>query len=372
MHVAHINFLPPPKGLAAADVFAHWPSLADIPEAAASSGIKVSVIQAAARRERITRNGIDYHFMDVGHLKAVIDRGYQFASQLDQIKADLLHVHGLGFGEDAFAISHYLPRLPVLFQDHADRLPPWWRRPQWRRWYANAAGVAFTASEQARPFTATGVLTPRTQLFAIPESSCRFTPGDRAAARAETGLHGDPCMVWVGHLIDRKDPLTVIDGIAQAASQLPDPQLWCAFGDAPLLPELQQRLASHPQLAGRVHLLGKVTHARVQRLMQGADVFVSGSRSEGSGYALLEAMACGAVPVVTDIPPFRALTGDGDIGALWPCGNATQLVHALVRVASRRPSRAQVRKHFDDHLSFAAVGHKWANAYAQVLGREAP
>ena len=135
MHVAHINFLPPPKELAAADVFAHWPSLADIPEAAASSGIKVSVIQAAACRERVMRNGIDYHFMDVCQAKNVIDRGYQFASQLDQIKADLLHVHGLGFGQDAYAISHYLPRLPVLFQDHADRPPPWWRRPQWRRWH---------------------------------------------------------------------------------------------------------------------------------------------------------------------------------------------------------------------------------------------
>lgn len=372
MHIAQINFLPPPKELAVADVFAHWPSLTDIPDAAASSGIKVSVIQAAARRERVTRNDIDYHFIDTAQARTCIERGYQFASQLDQIKADVLHVHGLNFGEDAFAISHYLPRLPVLFQDHADRLPRWWRRPLWRRWYANAAGVAFTASELAHPFTSAGVLTTHTKLFAIPESSCRFVLGDRAAARAETGLYGNPCVAWVGHLNDGKDPLTVLEGVAQAAAQVPDLQLWCAFGSAPLLQQVQQRIASDPRLAGRVHLLGKVPHARIERLMQSADVFVSGSHAESCGYALLEAMACGAFPVVTAIPSFRALTGDGRMGELWRRGDAAQLANALRCAAGGRPSREQVRKHFDDNLSFTAVGRKWAGAYAQVLGRSTP
>ena len=51
-----------------------------------------------------------------------------------------------------------------------------------------------------------------------------------------------------------------------------------------------------------------------------ADLFVVGSHHEGSGYALMEACACGAVPVVTGIPTFRLLTGSGSIGALWTPG----------------------------------------------------
>ena len=39
-----------------------------------------------------------------------------------------------------------------------------------------------------------------------------------------------------------------------------------------------------------------------------ADLFVVGSHHEGSGYSLMEACACGAMPVVTDIPTFRLLT----------------------------------------------------------------
>lgn len=365
MHVAQINFHPAPSGVAAAEVFGQWPSLLDIPEAASGAGVRVSVIQAAAHAERVMRNGVDYRFVDTSGANTVAHRARDFAGLLDDLRVDVLHVHGLGFAEDAFAISRHLPRLPVLFQDHADWPPRWWRRSRWRQWYAVASGVAFTSTELARAFIAADMFQPGTRLFAIPESSSRFMPGDRAQARAETGLYGHPCVLWVGHLNAGKDPLTVLDGVAKAAEQLPDLHLWCAFGNAPLLAEVQQRIARDPRLTGRVHLLGKLPHAQIQRLMQAADVFVSGSRSESCGYALLEAMACGVTPIVTDIPSFRTLTGMGRVGELWPCGDAARLAEALLR-AARHTSPAKVRAHFDEALSFEAVGRQWTKAYAQV------
>ena len=366
MHVAQLNFLPAPEGLANVEVLERWHSLADIAEAAASAGTRVSVIQAAAREELITRNGIDYHFVDIRGLEVATNRGRRFASLLIDIKADVLHGHSLGFAEDAFAISQCLPQLPIILQDHADRPPRWWRRPPWRRWYAAMAGVAFTAPELARPFTRAGLFGPHTRHFAIPESSSRFSMGSRADARAQTGLRGDPCVLWVGHLNPGKDPLSVLDGVSLAAQRLPGLQLWCAFGNAPLLGEVQARIARDSQLSGRVHLLGKVAHAQVEVLMRAADLFVSGSLAESCGYAVLEALACGVTPVVTDIPSFRALIGGSRVGHLWPCGDAAQLAEALVAAAASRPSPTQVRAHFDAVLSFGAVGRQWADAYAQV------
>jgi glycosyltransferase involved in cell wall biosynthesis len=367
VHVAHINFLPAPAGRTPAEVLGQWHSLADIAEVVASVGTQVSVIQAAARADRVARNGIDYRFVDVGVAATTADRGRRLAGALAELDADVLHVHGLGFAEDAFAVSKCLPQLPLLCQDHSDRVPRWWRRPQWRRWHAATSGVAFTAPELARPFTRAGLFGPLTRLFAIPESSSRFTPGSRADARAETGLHGDPCVLWVGHLSEGKDPLTVLDGVARAVQRLPGLQLWCAFGNAPLLDEVQARIARDPQLDGRVHMLGKVVHARVEALMRSADLFVSGSRAESCGYALLEALACGVAPVVTDIPAFRALTGNGRVGHLWPCGDAARLAEALVSTVLGPSSPARVRAHFDATLSFAALGRQWADAYALLL-----
>ncbi|WP_369944562.1 glycosyltransferase family 4 protein [Xanthomonas medicagonis] len=369
MHVAQINFVRTPPGLAPAQVFAHWPSLGDISEAVASAGTRVSVIQAAHGTEQLLRNGVEYHFADAGDDE---DRRVgNVAGMVRALGADVVHVHGLEFAREACAMARRLPRLPILLQDHANRPPRWWRRGQWRQWYAAAAGIAFTSLELARGFVQAGLFAPSTRLFAIPESSCRFMPGDQAQARRDSGLHGAPCVLWVGHLSAGKDPLTVLDGVARAAARLPGLQLFCAFGSAPMRETVEDRIQRDPRLRGRVHLLGKVAHAQIQTLMRAADLFVSGSLSESCGYAALEALACGTPPVLTDIPAFRALTDCGRIGELWPCGDAGLLAEALVHAASELPAPARVRAHFDAQLSFAAVGRRWARAYAQLLEQPA-
>jgi len=368
MHVAQLNFLPAPDDLGIEALLERWPSLQDIAELVAGAGIRVSVLQAASHAERLTRNGVDYHFVDVAGTRTVASRGRRFADVLDGIHPDVLHAHGLGFVEETAVIAGHLPpALPIVFQDHADRPPRWWRRARHRRCFAKASGIAFTSLDQAQPFAAARLFGPATRLFAIPESSSRFTPGDRARARAETGLYGDPCVLWVGRLTRGKDPLTVLEGVARVAPRLPDLRLWCAFGAAPMLDAVRARIDGDPRLTGRVHLLGRVPHARIESLLRAADLFVSGSRAEGSGYAAMEAIACGVTPVLTDIPAFRALTGNGRVGHSWPCGDAARLAKALFRAASERVRPEQVRAHFDATLSFEAVGRLWADAYARVL-----
>jgi glycosyltransferase involved in cell wall biosynthesis len=362
-----LNFPPAPPGHCIPALLERWPSLADIAEIVAGSGIRVSVLQAASHAENLTRNGVDYRFVDVCGAGAARSRGRPFARALAGMGVDLLHVHGLGFVMTACAATaRRSPALPVVFQDHADRLPGWWRRPRHRRGFMTASGIAFTSLEQARPFSAAGLFPASARLFAIPESSSRFTPGDQADARAETGIDGDPCVLWVGHLAHGKDPLAVLDGIALAAPRQPNLQLWCAFATAPMLSAVRARIEGDPRLRGRVHLLGKVPHPRIESLLRAADLYVSGSHAEGSGYAAIEAIACGVTPVLTDIPAFRALTGNGRIGHLWPCSDAARLADALLAAAAERDAPQRVRAHFDATLSFEAVGGLWADAYRLV------
>lgn len=366
MHVVQANLLPVPEGRAHADILEQWHSLVDIAEIAAGSGVRVTVVQAAARDQSMMRNGIEYRFVDVAGLSSPARRSRRIADELTTIGADCLHVHGLAFAADVLALCRRLPGLPILCQDHADRPPRWSRWLSWRRCYAEIPAVSFTAAGLARPFRNAGVFGRQLEVFAIPESSSRFRPGDRGQARALTGLHGDPCVLWIGHLDPGKDPLAVIDGVAAAASRLPGLQLWMVFGTSALLEQVQDRIRAYPHLAGRVHLPGKVPHARVETLLQAADVFVSGSHSESCGYALLEAMACDTMPVVTDIAAFRALAGDGTVGRLWPCGRPARLAEALVDAWTRRAPPGRVRAHFDAELSFAAVGRLWARAYQRL------
>jgi glycosyltransferase involved in cell wall biosynthesis len=206
------------------------------------------------------------------------------------------------------------------------------------------------------------------KVFEVPESTSRFAPGDRLRARRVTALQGDPAVLWVGHLDENKDPLTVLDGIRAAARELPRLQLHCCFGTAPLLHAVEERIARDRALRPRVRLLGRVPHERVQQLMRAADLFVLGSHREGSGYSLIEALACGLPPVVTDIPSFRALTA-GTVGRLWAPRDAAALSAALRSIAPGlgETTREQVRAHFERELSLPALGRKLAAAYAEVI-----
>jgi len=363
MHVAQVNFLSAPADIPPEALPDRWSTLGLVADAVASAGTKVSVVQVAPYQHQMTRGAVDYHFVPT----TADDGGRRVATVLGDLGVDVVHANGLGFARQAHEVSRHRPDLPIVFQDHADRAPPWWRRAQWRRWYTVAAGVSFTAPELARPFIDAKLFGPRTLQFSIPESSCLFNPGSREAARVETRMHGDPCLLWIGHLVPGKDPLAMLEGVAQASERLPDLHVWCVFGTSPLLEQMQRRIASDPRLTGRVHLMGSVPHARIERLMQAADIFVSASHRESSGYALLEAMACGTIPVVTDIPSFRAITAHGAVGRLWPVGDPARLADALVAVATGAPARRAVRSLFDEGLSPAMLGRRWTDAYAQVI-----
>ena len=131
--------------------------------------------------------------------------------------------------------------------------------------------------------------------------------------------------------------------------------------------DVSQALERDPALAGRVHLLGRIGHVDMQRYMRSADLFVLGSHREGSGCALMEAMACGLPPVVTDIPSVRALTGGGEFCRLWKAGDPQSLCDALVSIGDPPALRAAARSRFDSTVSFEAIGRQFTNAYRHAL-----
>jgi glycosyltransferase involved in cell wall biosynthesis len=368
LHVAQISFFSDPQERAPEQLLRDWPTVVNVAEAAAGAGLSVSVVQASSHSQRMAGNGVSYHFLPFGDRPANGERIGHLGKLLRELAPEVLHVQGLGFSAEVLALASLAPDIPILLQDHASGPPRFWRRPLWRRALAAVTGLAFCSLEQAQPFVHAGLVAPGTRLYEIPESTSRFTPGNPLVARRTMRVYGNPLVLWVGHLDANKDPLTVLDGISQAAGTLPQLQLWCCFGDAPLREAVRSRIEADPLLRNRVHLLGCVPHERVEQLMRAADVFVLGSHREGSGYAVIEALACGLPPVVTDIASFRTLTGAGKVGALWPCGNAGELRASLLAVATQAqaPLRGAARAHFDEELSFDALGRKLAACYQNL------
>jgi glycosyltransferase involved in cell wall biosynthesis len=122
-------------------------------------------------------------------------------------------------------------------------------------------------------------------------------------------------------------------------------------GDGPERSSLD-RLARSLRLDGAFRFHGQVAPDRAEELLARADVYVSVSESDGASVALLEAMAIGVVPVVSDIPANAAWIRDERNGVLVeiePTAIADGIERAarLDRAAVSEANRSVVREHAD-------------------------
>jgi glycosyltransferase involved in cell wall biosynthesis len=127
-----------------------------------------------------------------------------------------------------------------------------------------------------------------------------------------------------------------------------------------LLEEVTRKVTTDPKAALAIRLIGKVPHEELQNWYSSADFIVSGSHYEGSGIAVCEAMSCGCIPILTDIPSFRAMSGNGRCGVIYEKGNDQDLLSALTK--SKQLNLASEKENvliqFNEELSFNAIAKK--------------
>jgi glycosyltransferase involved in cell wall biosynthesis len=353
-----------------------WPTLTDVAEAVADADSTLAVVVAADRDALVERNAVFYHFVrDPALLWPGERRPWVLPMRLGRrvrsLEPDVIHAHGFIAPIATWWLRRMLPDVPLLLQDHGGQPPSGWRAAVARHCWQTLSAACFTDPAQAQPYLDAGLLRTDLPIFGVTESSSRFSPGSCADARLQLGVHGHPCVAWVGRMNANKDPLTVLDAFARATPALPDPHLWCCYRDAPLLSDVRERISSTPALRGRVHLLGSLPHGAVEALLRASDFLMLGSHREGSGYAVLEALACGVTPVVTDIPSFRRLTDDGRVGAITPVGDAAAMARSLLQWwGTPQPDRRRIAlDHFVRELSFPTIGRQLRSVY-EALARE--
>ncbi|MEW6321764.1 MAG: glycosyltransferase family 4 protein [Acidobacteriota bacterium] len=349
--------------------------------AVAEAGASVEVVQRFTVDVALARDGVHFRFVRDGHapFPSASQRLRLVAGAVAEAQPDVVHVNGLMFPGLLRALRAALgSATPIVVQDHAGGGVPagwgraWWRRRRLRRGLAVVDACSFTALGQADDLREAGVLGDQ-RILAIPEASTSMTSPPRHEARRRTSLLGAPLVLWVGRLNANKDPLTVLAGLDRAFGALPTARAAMVFaGDESLRPAVERTIGASPTLRDRIVLVGHVGREEMPYYFAAADLFISGSRREGSGYALIEAMACGAWPVVTDIPPFQALTGQ--VGDRWTPGEAGACAAAVVRAAGRdlAAGRLRVRAEFDRRLSWRAIAARTVACYQDLAASRPP
>ncbi|HOW98389.1 MAG TPA: glycosyltransferase family 1 protein [Kiritimatiellia bacterium] len=251
--------------------------------------------------------------------------------------------------------------IPLLFPEHTPRalktrLFPLFRRVMFE--VGARADAILTVSEASRADILRSLRIPGEREARVRVVYNGVAPEYRPALRRPAP---HKTILYVG----RFDPYKNVEGLLEAFARLrsrggPAARLKIVGAPDPRYPEAPRR-ARELGLEGLVEWAGYTGGADLVDAYQQADVFVLLSRYEGFGLTLLEAMACGAPAVCSNIGALREVAGEA---ALFVDGaDPEAAADALGRVLEDRGVAAELsRKGLARAREFT-----WARAAAEIL-----
>jgi glycosyltransferase involved in cell wall biosynthesis len=209
------------------------------------------------------------------------------------------------------------------------------------------------------------------RIFSAPYSvdTERFTrAGELGRARRtllleSLGLAPEPPLVlFAAKLQPWKAPLDLV----AAMDRLDRPANLVVIGDGPLRADVERLAASRPWM----RTLGFVNQTAIGEWYGAADLFVLPSRHEPWGLTVNEAMAAGAVPIVSDAvgcgPDLVA-----DIGWIYPAGDVPALGRAIAQACEPEAltQRRALARQQSVRCGIAETARGIENAVKMVLGQ---
>jgi glycosyltransferase involved in cell wall biosynthesis len=247
----------------------------------------------------------------------------------------------------------------------------------WKR----ATRVASLSTAQTLAAREAGVPPERIVQIPVGVDTSRFTPESNPDRRRELrralGLPDvERCVVFVGAIIARKGVDLLIEAWRSVRAEDPA-ALLVLVGPVDLNDEdrdfraaLRARIDAL-SLATSVYFAGRVDD--VETWLRASDVFVLPSVSEGLPNSVLEAMASGVTPVMTDLPGISedVIRSERE-GCLLPERTPAELATALVALlpdASRREAIGiAARTRVVEEFSITARVERYCELYRGLLG----
>ena len=179
-------------------------------------------------------------------------------------------------------------------------------------------------------------------------------------------------ILYLGRIINEQKRVYIFPQIASALEKAAISFSWTIAGDGPDLLSLKNNMKSL-QLNSRVEFSGTLPYEEVGRVLDSHDVLVLTSDYEGLPLSLLEAMAHGLVPVVTDLESGIREVVDDSNGILVKANDLKGYAKAIAHLSGHREeliakshaAQERVRTEF----SVAAMTDRWLSVVSPVEGR---
>lgn len=364
------------------------PLLREVPAALASAGHEVSVVQLYPTEAAFTLEGVDYHFVR----PKLLDKGWgrveswangqawtrhspaiSAVRKVLSLKPEVAHFHRL-----TLSTALYLLQMlrggdgpAIVGQYHGGRLASGWLEHRLQVGGLNQVQKAlFPRMKTAERFLDDGLL-QESQIVVVADRSTRLTMTSRPEARRESGMEGSPVFLWYDGLEADRDPMTALLGFEKLLASWSKARLYLYYSNDEMLTQLRAYVIANPELAGHIQFRSQASGQSTESIFNSADFLLQSDRSATKGHALLEAMACGVIPVVSDLPPYRQLLDNGRCGFLFPPGDAEAMAKQLLTISPEKIAgrAALVHDWFEAAYSYEAMAGLLLDIYAEAIGQ---
>lgn len=277
---------------------------------------------------------------------------FRFHKHIQSLYPDYILVHGFGAAHYLILLKMMCPKAKILLQSNGfSPKPKGFKKLAYTISDRFIDGYLFTGIENAKEWYESKIL-KKSKVFEVMEGATHFKYNGNTRRKQNS-------FIWVGRLDHNKDPLTILNAFDLFLKVEPTAKLTMIFQEGELIEEVTGSILKSKNLEKAVELQGYVEHQQLESIYNQHQYFVLGSHYEGSGYALLEAMACGCVPIVTNIPSFKFMTANGSYGLLFSPKNEAELSAQLTNTTTINYEELQqkVLNHFDNKLSFQAIAN---------------
>jgi glycosyltransferase involved in cell wall biosynthesis len=318
----------------------------------AGTQVEMSVITLSGRTGRTgesVRNRVDqFHVLELTRGLSMI-APTQLVRAIRATRPDVVHLHTGAWYKSALAARLAGVRRAIYTEHGREHDDPLLARLQDRlasRWTDTVVAVSQRLHEYM--IRTVGVRADRVVTIPNGVDTARFSPGTASAALRESLdiPHGALVLGSVGRLERVKAYERLVGAYAELRRRAPEvPLVLVLFGDG----------AERDAIAREADRLGVRDGVRLPGWTKSPvdgyrmlDVFAMTSRSEGMSVSLMEAMACGACPLVTNVGSNAEVLGETLARHLVPDGDADALVGALAELlqsaTTRRAAGARARE----------------------------
>ena len=166
-------------------------------------------------------------------------------------------------------------------------------------------------------------------------------------------------LIYIGRLTELKGVSSLVECIPMVRNRFPEVKLHIV-GDGPRHEEVRRRIDAL-QLSQNVFMHGYVSERKKIELLSSCAVYVSNSAFEGFGIPLVEAMATGTVPVVSDIEGHRFVFQKKNVGYLVK--NTEEMATKITGLLSNETARSRLasngRKLVEQKWTWANVARRY-------------